>query len=172
MKELLVVVDMQNDFVSGTLGSAAAAAVVPDVERLIRHKRRAGAQVVFTLDTHGEDYPNTQEGKLLPVGHCVKGTEGWKIVPELLPFTEGARLFEKPVFGSIALAEFVKNERFDEVTLCGVCTDICMVSNALLLKAYCPDTVVRVVAEACAGTSEEAHAAALATMKSCQVIVE
>ena len=169
MKKLLVVVDMQNDFVRGALGTREAQAALPAVKELIARERAAGTAVAFTQDTHGKEYPETQEGRRLPVPHCIKGEEGWQIVPELVPYTKGACVFEKGVFGSVALAEYARAGGFEEVVLCGVCTDICVVSNALLIKAYCPETTVCVVASACAGTTQENHNAALATMRSCQI---
>ena len=172
MKRLLVVVDMQNDFVIGSLGTAEAQSIVPHVAELIAREGARGTETVFTQDTHGADYAATQEGRLLPVGHCVKDTHGWEIVPALAPFAENAKVFEKGTFGSLALAEYARDNGFEQITLCGVCTDICVISNALLLKAYCPETTLRVVGAACAGTSPAAHEAALTSMKSCQIIVE
>lgn len=172
MKRLLVVVDMQNDFVRGALGSAEAVKILPAVGELIREQRALGAEVVFTQDTHGADYARTQEGRLLPVPHCIAGTDGWQIVPELLAQAEGANVFEKGTFGSIALAEYVRAGGYTDIALCGVCTDICVVSNALLIKAYCPEANLRVFGCACAGTTAERHEAALATMRSCQIAVE
>lgn len=172
MKKLLIVVDMQNDFVSGALGTERAKNILPRVAALIAREQERGAETVFTKDTHGEDYPATQEGRLLPVSHCVKGTHGWEIAPELAPYAAGMRVFKKGAFGSVELAEYARENGFQEITLCGVCTDICVISNALLIKAYCPESTVRVVASACAGTSEDAHQAALTAMRSCQVIVE
>ena len=167
MKRLLVVVDMQNDFVSGALGSPAAEAVVPAVKEIISCALKEGWRVVYTQDTHGEDYLSTNEGRRLPVLHCIKGSHGWEIVSELKPLR--GRVFEKGAFGSIALAEYARDNEYGEITLSGVCTDICVISNALLLKAYCPEADVRVAASACAGTTAENHAAALIAMKSCQV---
>ena len=161
IKRLLVAVDLQRDFIDGALGSEAAQAIVPAAKRLID----GADEVVYTQDTHGKDYRGTREGKLLPVPHCIRGTAGWEILPEL--FRAGSRVFEKNTFGSVALAEYVAE--FDEVTLIGVCTDICVVSNALLIRAFAPEADVRVVAAACAGTSPAAHEAALLTMRSCQI---
>jgi nicotinamidase-related amidase len=177
--DCLVVVDMQNDFVGGALGSAEAVGVVPRVaERLRAH----GGGVVFTMDTHGADYAGSHEGGLLPVAHCIKGTEGWKLVPEIEALRaelearrpeSGVRVFEKPSFGSVALAEFLVGENAREpiggIELVGLCTDICVVSNALLLRAFLPETDIWVRASCCAGTSPENHEAALAVMESCQV---
>ena len=172
MKKLLVVVDMQNDFVSGSLGSEAAKNAVGEVKRLIARERAQGADAAFTLDTHGEDYADTQEGRLLPVRHCMRNTAGWNVVPELVSETEGAVLFEKETFASVQLAEYAKKGGYGEITLCGVCTDICVVSNAMLLKAFCPESAIKVAARACAGTNRETHAAALQTRRCCQIIIE
>ncbi len=168
MKKLLVVVDMQNDFVSGVLGGAQARAILPAVRALAE---RETGDTVFTQDTHGEDYLATAEGKLLPVPHCIKGTQGWEIVSALEPFASG-KIFEKSTFGSLELARYAAGKGYTDITLCGVCTDICVISNAVLLKAFCPEATVRVVSSACAGTSPENHNAALLTMKSCQIVVE
>lgn len=172
MKKLLVVVDMQNDFVTGALGSAEAKKAVAEAKPFIEREIAAGAELAFTLDTHGADYANTQEGKLLPVPHCIKGTAGWEVVPELSDYARNSVLFEKGAFASSELAEFAKAGGFGEITLCGVCTDICVISNALLLKAFCPETVIKIIARACAGTTAQNHASALAVMKSCQVTVD
>lgn len=161
IKRLLVVVDMQRDFVDGALGSEAARKIVPAVQALVAE----ADEVVYTQDTHEENYLDTHEGKFLPVPHCIRGTAGWEIVPQL--FRRGARVFEKGTFGSVPLAEYAAG--YGEITLCGVCTDICVVSNALLIRAFAPEAGVRVAASACAGTSPEAHQAALLTMKSCQI---
>ena len=163
LRRLLVVVDMQHDFVDGALGTPEAVRILPAVRTLVEEWR---GDVAYTQDTHGADYAATQEGKFLPVPHCIQGTYGWEIVPELRT-GKSARIFEKGTFGSVTLAEYAKE--YDEVALCGVCTDICVVSNALLIKAFSPETVIYCVADACAGTSLAAHEAALATMRSCQV---
>ena len=167
MKKLLIVVDMQNDFVTGALGSKDAVQILPNVMKKLRLARENKVAVVFTRDTHFENYSDTQEGKKLPVLHCVKDTRGWEIVDGL--YEEGELVFDKPTFGSVELAQFVKEEGFDEVELIGVCTDICVVSNALLIKAYCPETKVQVSADCCAGVTKESHESALRTMSSCQV---
>ncbi len=166
MKKLLVVVDMQRDFVTGALSTAEAQAIVPRVKALAE----AAENVVYTADTHGENYMETREGRHLPVKHCIKGTEGWEILPEV--YRAGAPVFEKPAFGSLSLAEYIRAEGYDDITFCGVCTDICVVSNVLLVKAMLPEAEVRVISSACAGVTPQLHEAALATMKSCQVTVE
>ena len=173
MDKILVVVDMQKDFVTGSLGSAEAQAIVPAVVEKIRN---FDGTVVFTRDTHHENYMETQEGKNLPVPHCYEGTDGWEIIPELTELAEGKKIFNKPTFGSVELANFIKAEADKrngelEVELIGVCTDICVVSNALLIKAYNTEIPVYVDSKCCAGVTPTAHDAALATMKSCQVQV-
>lgn len=167
MKKLLVIVDMQNDFVAGSLGSEEAVAILPSLMQKLEKARESGIAIVFTRDTHFENYPSTQEGEKLPVLHCIKDTAGWEIVDGLLE--TGERVFDKPTFGSLELAQFVKEEGFDEVELVGVCTDICVVSNALLIKAYCPEVRVQVDASCCAGVTKASHESALKTMASCQV---
>lgn len=165
MKQLLVVIDMQRDFVTGVLGSEEARAAAREAEKLVKE----ADEVVYTADTHGENYLNTREGRFLPVPHCVAGTEGHEILPEL--FRMGSKVFEKGAFGSFALAEYVKSGGYDKIVFCGVCTDICVVSNVLLVKAAVPEADVEVVASACAGVTKEKHEAALETMRSCQVVV-
>ena len=169
MKKALVVIDMQNDFVFGALGSADAQAVLPNVVQRVQQARMSGEQVIFTRDTHGEEYLHTQEGKKLPVPHCIKDTDGWQICSGL--YKAGDVVFDKPVFGSTELAAYLQAQAFDLVEFVGVCTDICVVSNVLLAKAVCLQTEIFVRASCCAGLSKEKHEAALETMKSCQVTV-
>ena len=169
MKKLLIVVDMQNDFITGTLGSAQAEKIVPYAKAKIAAHRQSGGAVLFTRDTHDENYLSTQEGKYLPVLHCVKGSVGHAVAQEL--GAAACELWDKPTFGSLPLAEHVAAGGFDEIELCGLCTDICVVSNALILKARLPETPVTVDARACAGVTQESHNAALLTMKMCQVQV-
>ena len=170
--EVLVVVDMQNDFIDGALGTREAVAIVPKVEAKIRG---FAGPVLFTRDTHEEDYMETQEGKNLPVVHCVKGTDGWQINEKVKTALKDAVVIDKPTFGSKILAEEITKiaEKEDiTVTLVGLCTDICVVSNAILIKAYLPEIPVKVIASCCAGVTPESHEAALATMRMCQVQVE
>ena len=171
MKKLLIVVDMQNDFITGALGSGEAQKIVPYVREKIEAYKKAGNTVIFTRDTHCEDYLSTQEGKKLPVPHCIKGTKGHEIVSELN--AENCEIFDIPNFGSLELGKRVAEiaAECDEIELCGLCTDICVVSNALILKAQLPETKVIVDAKACAGVTVESHNAALLTMKMCQVDV-
>jgi len=167
MKKLLIVVDMQNDFITGALGSPQAEKILPLVKKKIEKRKASGYHVLFTRDTHHDDYLSTQEGRLLPVVHCVEGTYGHEIAGELDMYC--STVFDKPDFGSIKLADIVAAGSYDEIELCGLCTDICVVSNALILKARLPEAKVTVDASCCAGTTEEGHNAALLTMKTCQV---
>ena len=171
MKELLVVVDMQCDFVSGALGTAEARKIVPLVAQKIGKARDEGISLACTMDTHQPDYPQTQEGRKLPVTHCVEGTSGWNLCPELSPLLEGAKMFRKPSFGSLELGEYVRNEGFDRVELAGVCTGICVLSNAALIKAYAPEAEIVVDGGLCACVSPESHQTALEAMKLLQVTV-
>jgi nicotinamidase-related amidase len=170
MRKILLVIDMQNDFINGALGTPEAEAIVGRVAEEIR--KYPTENVIATRDTHTEDYLNTQEGRKLPVVHCVRGTPGWKLHPEIAAALKGAAIIDKPTFGSKELAEKLSllSEQDDlEVTLAGLCTDICVVSNALLIKAFLPETPVRVIADCCAGVTPESHQAALDTMRMCQI---
>lgn len=168
----LVVVDMQHDFVDGSLGTPEAQAIVDDVAAYARDYE---GTVVFTKDTHEENYLQTQEGQKLPVVHCVSGTPGWELVPALeeVRAARDAEVFEKPTFGSVALTWWLAEQNdaspIDAIDIVGLCTDICVVSNALLIKAHFPEIPVRVHPKLCAGVTPELHDAALATMGSCQV---
>ena len=170
--KVLVVVDMQNDFVEGALGTKEACAIVPDVVKMIEG---FDGKIVATRDTLMENYMDTQEGKHLPVIHCVKGTDGWKINSEIQKALDEkqAVVIDKPTFGSVELGEYVRKldreEPVEEILLIGVCTDICVISNALLLKAYLPEVPVKVAASYCAGVTPEQHAQALEAMKPCQI---
>lgn len=166
-KKLLVVVDMQNDFIGGALGTKEAQNILPAVRARIADARKEGEEVAFTRDTHGEEYLSTQEGKNLPVPHCIAGTAGHEIAAGLC--LAGERVFDKPAFGSIELAAYVKERGFAAVELVGVCTDICVISNALLIKAFCPEAEVCVRAGCCAGVTPQSHQTALAAMRACQV---
>ena len=166
-KKLLVVVDMQRDFLEGALGTREAQALLPRVRERIEGAKAAGETVVFARDTHDYDYLQTQEGKKLPVPHCIRGTEGWGIDP-FLP-SEGCRVFDKPTFGSRALAAYAAEEGFAAVELIGVCTDICVLSNAVLLKAFLPEAEISVRADCCAGVTPARHETALEAMRACQI---
>ena len=171
MKKLLIVVDMQTDFVTGALGTKEAQAIVPVVAEKIKKAKEDGTDVIFTLDTHEENYLDTQEGKHLPVPHCIKNTEGWMLIPELRPLAGGCMSVEKPTFGSTRLAHIVGRAGYDEIELIGLCTDICVISNAMILKASVPETPISVDASCCAGVTPESHANALAAMKMCQITI-
>ena len=173
MKHFLIVVDMQKDFIDGALGTAEAVAIKPAVVEKIRSFQ---GTVFATLDTHGEAYMQTAEGRHLPVVHCVKGTPGWEIDSEIAAALDARKavLVEKPTFGSLVLPQQIEDsaagEDFD-LTLVGLCTDICVVSNALLLKARFHEKEVYVDAACCAGVTPEKHSAALEVMRSCQINV-
>ena len=172
MRKILVVIDMQNDFVDGSLGTAEAEAIVENVKQKIR--TYAPEDVFATMDTHSEDYMNTQEGENLPVMHCIKGTEGWEIRSDIAALMPEASIYEKPTFGSTRLASDLADIAREEeirIELIGLCTDICVVSNALLLKAMMPEVEISVDASCCAGVTPEKHLAALETMRSCQIQV-
>lgn len=180
MKKYLVVVDMQNDFIDGSLGTPEARAVVSAVCEKIR--QYPADHVIATRDTHQADYLQTSEGKYLPVEHCIHGTWGWEICEEVSSSMPKAHIVDKPTFGSMQLAELLKGlakehapeegkEAPLEIELAGLCTDICVVTNALLLKTALPDAVIRVDGNCCAGVTPESHRAALLTMKMCQVEV-
>ena len=166
-KKLLVVVDMQNDFIDGALGTPEAAAVLGKVRARIERARREGETVVFTRDTHTANYLKTNEGKRLPVPHCIEGSFGHALADGLAE--EGERIFDKPTFASLALGDFAAAENFASIELIGVCTDICVLSNALLLKALCPEADVIVRADCCAGVTPERHETALDSMRACQI---
>ena len=170
MRKLLVVVDMQNDFIDGALGTAEALAIVENVKAKIREYDPE--DVFVTMDTHAPDYLSTQEGRNLPVEHCIKGTEGWQIRSDIAELLKDAHVYEKPTFGSTALAKDITeiaSAEDIEIELIGLCTDICVVSNALLLKATMPEVKISVDPACCAGVTPESHEAALLTMQMCQV---
>ena len=172
MRKILIVVDMQNDFIDGALGTAEAVEIVPRVVEKIR--QYDPRDVYLTRDTHYENYLDTQEGQKLPVTHCVKGTDGWQLRAEVAEAAQGATVVDKPTFGSAELAGRLMAERTQnalELEMVGLCTDICVVSNALLLKAAMPEVPISVDASCCAGVTPEKHRAALETMRSCQIDV-
>ncbi len=165
MKKTLIVVDMQNDFIDGSLGTKEAQSIVVNVRKKIEKYRANGDEIIFTRDTHTEDYLDTPEGKKLPVIHCVKGTRGWQIADGLA--FDGVVIIDKPTFGWTHWDEM----SFDSIELVGLCTDICVVSNALILRAQFPNADICVDASCCAGVTPETHKAALETMKMCQIDV-
>ena len=170
MKKILIVIDMQNDFIDAALGTKEAQAIVDAVkEKILSYPTD---NIIATMDTHFENYMDTQEGKYLPVPHCIKGSDGWQIRPDIAELLTGARIYEKPTFGSTSLAADLKalSEKEEiELELIGLCTDICVVSNVLLLKANMPEVKISVDAACCAGVTPEKHLAALETMRSCQI---
>lgn len=166
--KILVVVDMQNDFIDGALGTPEAAKIVPYVKEVIQN---FDGKVLFTRDTHFSNYMDTQEGKNLPVPHCILGTPGWEIRPELeaLRTTEA---IDKLTFGSSQLPEILKKEEnIESITFIGLCTDICVISNVMITKAFFPEVPLIVDAKACAGVTPESHKNALAAMKMCQITI-
>ena len=172
MRKILLVIDMQNDFIDGALGTAEAVALLPNAIEEI--KKYPAADVIATRDTHAPDYMDTQEGKNLPVPHCIAGTHGWELNADVAAALDGAEIIDKPTFGSRALAEklaAIAEQEELEITLIGLCTDICVVSNALMIKAFLPETKVSVIAACCAGVTPATHLAALETMKMCQINV-
>ena len=189
MKKVLVVVDMQNDFITGVLGTEEAKAITPKVAQYIRDHADKDTVLFFTRDTHDADYLNTQEGKKLPIPHCLKDTYGWELAPEMEEVIYDTRdkysdfdtyfpyvsdhIIDKPTFGSIDLQNLLyaldEEDDVKEITLLGVCTDICVISNAMLAKATLPEATVKVVADCCAGVSPETHKTALEAMKLCQI---
>ena len=174
MRKILVVVDMQRDFIDGSLGTKEAQSIVEAVKEKIRTYEPEN--VVATRDTHPENYLKTYEGRHLPVEHCIEGTDGWQLYPGIDELLSGCVIFDKPTFGSVKLAEYLKKLNAAspiEVEIVGLCTDICVISNALLIKAYLPEVNISVDPKCCAGVTPEKHAAAIETMRSCQIqIVE
>ena len=165
MKKTLIVIDMQNDFIDMALGTPEAVAIVPRVKAKIEACRAAGYEILYTRDTHESDYLSTPEGQKLPVEHCIRGNKGWEIADGL--YVPGCRIIDKPNFGW----PHWDREALEDVELIGLCTDICVVSNALILKAAFPNAAIRVDAACCAGVTPESHEAALTTMQMCQIDV-
>ena len=165
----LIVVDMQNDFITGSLGSSHAAGIIPKV---LEKVKSFDGSVIFTRDTHGTDYMDTQEGRKLPVVHCVKGTNGWEICDALKPYVK--TVVDKITFGSMELPGILAafGEPVEEITLCGLCTDICVISNAMILKAAFPEVQIIVDASCCAGVTMESHRTALNAMSAVQIDIE
>lgn len=167
--KLLVVVDMQNDFINGALGTPEAEAIVPKVAEKIKQHLAAGGEVVYTRDTHfADDYLNSQEGRNLPVPHCIKHTTGWEICPDV--FVPGHTVIDKITFGFKGWPIYLgTGTQYESVELVGLCTDICVISNAMLIKAFCPELPVIVDAACCAGVTPESHENALRAMEMCQI---
>lgn len=170
MKRALVVVDMQRDFIDGALGTREAQAIVPGV---IEKIEGFDGEIIFTQDPHFEDYLDTQEGRRLPVRHCLKGEPGWEIPEEILAAAKGRKItfFNKNTFGSADLGAYAAQSGFDYVELVGLCTDICVISNAMVLKAFCPEMEIAVDGSCCAGVTPESHETALRAMQACQIQV-
>lgn len=168
--KLLIVIDMQNDFIDAALGTKEAVAIVPNIAAKIAEYRKAGNQVVFTRDTHQANYLETQEGKNLPVFHCVEGSDGWQISNKLE--VGDSKIFNKPSFGSMELADYVAGlNAIEEIELIGLCTGICVISNAFILKAKLPEVKITVDSSCCACVTPESHQTALNAMKLCQINV-
>lgn len=178
MSKVLCVIDMQNDFITGALGSEQAKAIVPTVQAIVQEALDENdTTLLFTKDTHKADsYLDTQEGKLLPIPHCIIGTEGHNIIPELKDLSHHGAVILKNTFGTSELAKFIRIKqsmsKIDEIALIGVCTDICVITNALLLKTAFPETPIVIYENACAGVTPEKHEAALQTAMSCQIYVK
>lgn len=180
MKKILIVVDMQNDFTSGVLGNPECEVAVANVVKVINNNKYD--EIYLTRDTHHENYLETQEGRNLPVEHCVEGTDGWQSRPEIIEavnhkYGSNVHFIDKPSFGSLYLANRLKEEYFIEqedveITLVGVCTGICVISNAMLIKAALPEAKVKVIEEACACVTPESHKNAIEAMKMCQICIE
>jgi len=165
---ILVVVDMQNDFIDGALGTPEAVAIVPYVKQCIEH---FDGKVIFTRDTHFADYMDTQEGKNLPVPHCIQGTPGWQIRPELEALRQ-TEAIDKLTFGSSELPRILaREESIDSITFVGLCTDICVISNVMITKAFFPEVPLIVDAKGCAGVTPQSHKNALEAMKMCQITI-
>lgn len=165
-RRLVAVIDMQNDFIDGALGTREAQGIVENVRERILAAHAAGEELVYTRDTHGEDYLSLQEGKNLPVPHCIKGSSGWQISERMPVYGE---VIDKPTFGSTVLAKKIKSGGYESVEFVGLCTDICVISNALLAKAFSPETKIFVRADCCAGVTPQSHETALSAMRACQI---
>lgn len=175
MKKILVIVDMQKDFINGSLGTKEAQEILPKIVEYI-NGLPDDTLFIFTKDTHQEDYLNTPEGKKLPIKHCIEKTEGWEIPNSLTaPFCYSPFVINKPTFGSVELMDYLSDmidcEEDTEIEFCGLCTDICVVSNVLMAKAFFPNAKIVVNSNLCAGVTPETHEAALTTMRSCQIDV-
>ncbi|MCL2308752.1 MAG: cysteine hydrolase [Proteobacteria bacterium] len=171
MKKALVVIDMQNDFIDGALGSPQAQAIVPNVVEKIKAHQKSGSAILFTRDTHHPNYLQTQEGQNLPVPHCLEGTPGWQIAEALASAAHlsSCLIFNKGCFGSVELAQYLSREGYDEIELVGLVSSICVISNALLIKAHAPETKITVDATCTAGVADEDYKASLCVMKMCHI---
>lgn len=174
MKRLLVVVDMQNDFITGSLGTKEATGIVERVINKIKEYEESNDRIIFTMDTHFDNYMETKEGEFLPVRHCIKDSDGWNICASITDACEicNYKVYEKVTFGSSELAQDIMSGMYDdiiEIELVGLCTDICVISNALLIKSFLPEIPITVDSSCCAGVTSESHKNALEAMKMCQI---
>ncbi len=174
MRELLVVVDMQTDFVDGALGTKEAQKIVENVVSKVKSAKECGKDIIFTMDTHTRDThqennSETQEGKKLPIAHSIKGSKGWEIIPKLQKLTQDCMILENPSFGCTQLAHIAARGQYESIELVGLCTDICVISNAMIFKSSLPEAEIFVDANCCAGVSPESHRNALEAMKMCQI---
>ncbi len=175
MNKVLIVVDMQNDFIDGALGTPEAQAIVPKV---IQKIRRHEGPVIYTRDTHTKDYPETQEGRNLPVPHCIEGSHGWELQENIarLASQKQPKIFDKSTFGSKDLVNYLiekdAEQKIDEIELIGLCTDICVIANALTIKTFLPEIPIKVDASCCAGVTPESHEHALKSLEACQIKIE
>lgn len=171
--DILVIIDMQNDFISGSLGSDMAQNIVDNV---VDYATNFNGKIIFTRDTHQTDYLQTQEGKNLPVEHCIQGSNGWEICDKLKDLSNNNIILDKPTFGSINLPDTIKelsdNKEVTNIKLVGLCTDICVIANAMLLKAYFLDAKISVIEKCCAGVTPDSHNNAINAMKMCQIEIE
>ncbi|MDD7348196.1 MAG: cysteine hydrolase [Clostridiales bacterium] len=173
-KKVFIVIDMQNDFITGPLGNKECQSIVETLKAEIEKKEAEGYEILFTKDTHGKDYLETQEGKNLPIPHCIEGSKGWEIIPELAEYARGENVLCKGSFGDVNIGNFVERAAGgvpEEIIITGVCTDICVISNSIILKAFFPETPIKVIGNLCAGVSPEGHRRALEAMGPCQINV-
>jgi len=174
-RKILLVIDMQEDFLTGALANRAAQRIVDSVKAKVLEYLEKGYPVFFTRDTHDKNYLKTQEGKMLAVEHCLRGSEGWQITAALRQYAREDSVFDKPSFGSLDLPGWLEKKLGglpEEIELCGVCTDICVISNAIILKAAYPEVPIVVDADCCAGVTSESHRNALSAMEACQILVK
>jgi nicotinamidase-related amidase len=170
--KLLLVIDMQNDFIDGSLGTNEAPLIIAAIQNKIAQYKQNNFPIIFTRDTHDKNYLQTQEGKNLPVEHCIKDTIGWQIASQL--DTAGSFIFDKPSFGSIELSQYIKTNyaSAEEIEIAGLCTDICVISNAIILKAELPELIITVDSSCCAGATPQSHKNALDAMSMCQIKIK
>ena len=168
MRKALLIIDMQKDFINGALGTKEAQAIVKNVLNRVEKAKKEKMDIIFTKDTHYDNYLETQEGKKLPVKHCIEGTDGWELCEELKKYETSENLYKKNTFGCVELAQDIK-DNYDEVELVGLCTDICVISNAMLIKAFNPEITIKVIQDCCAGVTPDSHKNALEAMKMCQI---